>query len=65
MQGPGLGVGEGPRYQEGVRVLELLPAIYDAGDMLIMLALAVPTAYVSGIIRERYRKRRRYELPRY
>lgn len=45
--------------------MDLFPAVYDAVDMLIMLSMTVPVAYVAGIVRERYRRRRRYELPRW
>ena len=45
--------------------MDLFPAVYDVVDVFLMFAIAVPSAYVAGIIRERCRKHRRYELPRW
>lgn len=45
--------------------MDLFPAVYDIVDVLMMLAIVVPSSYVAGIARERYRRRKRYELPRW
>ena len=43
----------------------IFPNVYDVVDVVMMLAIVAPSAYVAGIVRERYRKHRRYELPRW
>lgn len=44
--------------------MDIFPALYDVVDMALMLIIAVPSAYVAGVIREKSRKRPKYELPR-